>query len=86
MMLVVGLKNAGLIAKQLASSVWQGIHEEPGIQGESFKPIGHVVHPTASGLAACRSGRIDTERPAPTAIIKQSSGSNMSRSGSIEAF
>ena len=32
MILVVGLKNAGLIGKQLASSVWQGIHEERGIQ------------------------------------------------------
>ena len=24
----VGLKNAGMIGKQLASSVWQGIHED----------------------------------------------------------
>ena len=54
MMLVVGLKNAVLIGKQHASSVWQGIHEDPGISGESFKLIGHVVHPTTSGLAACR--------------------------------
>ena len=29
--IVVGLKNAGLIGKQLASSVWRGIHEDPGI-------------------------------------------------------
>ena len=31
MILVVGLKNAGLIGKQLASLVWQGIHEDPEI-------------------------------------------------------
>ena len=28
MIIAVGLKNAGLIGKQLASSVWQGIHED----------------------------------------------------------
>ena len=29
MIIVVGLKNAGLIGKQLASLVWQGVHEDP---------------------------------------------------------
>ena len=31
MIIVVGLKNAGLKGKRLASSVWQGIHEDPEI-------------------------------------------------------
>ena len=31
MIIVFGLKNAVQIGKQLASSVWRGIHEDPGI-------------------------------------------------------
>ena len=31
MIIAVGLKNAGLIGRQLASLVWQGVHEDPEI-------------------------------------------------------
>ena len=37
MMLVVGLKNAGLIGKQLVRSVWQGIHQDPENIGWKFQ-------------------------------------------------
>ena len=37
MMLVVGLKNAGLIGKQLVRSVLQGIHQDPENIGCKFQ-------------------------------------------------